>query len=37
MKHIGKPIPGWPNYTIDGDGVVRSYKRGKERIWNKTH
>lgn len=29
---IGRPIPGWPDYTIDEMKVVRSYKHGKMKI-----
>ena len=25
MKRIGLPIPGWPAYTVDDSGIVRSY------------
>ena len=32
MKRIGIAIPGWPDYTIDDEDIVRSYKRGKEKI-----
>lgn len=29
---IGRPIPGWPDYTIDDNKVVRSYKTSKTKI-----
>ena len=29
---IGRPIPGWPDYTIDEMKVVRSYKTSKTKI-----
>ena len=29
---IGRPIPGWPDYTIDDLKVVRSYKHPEPRI-----
>lgn len=25
MKRIGRDIPGWPAYTVDNSGIVRSY------------
>lgn len=28
MERIGIPIPGWPDYTIDEQQTVRSYRRG---------
>lgn len=28
MERIGIPIPGWPDYTIDEQLTVRSYRRG---------
>ncbi len=32
MKRIGIPIPGWPDYTIDEQQTVRSYRRGVCRV-----